>query len=92
MDSANTLTYLAALDSIAWSMNMSVQFYSNFNTTEDATTPGDAEEGDAAMPDVLALRFVPYTLLAGVCFCLNLFSLLAMLETGRGHRKVRVCF
>jgi hypothetical protein len=43
----------------------------------------------SAMPDVLALRFVPYTILAAVCFVLNLFSLLAMLETKRFQRKVR---
>lgn len=43
----------------------------------------------SAMPDVLALRFLPYTILAAICFVLNLFSLLAMLETKRFQRKVR---
>lgn len=58
------------------------------NDTVNSST--DGEQGDdAAMPDVLALRFIPFTILAAVCFVLNLLSLLAMLKTRQSQRKVR---
>ena len=44
-----------------------------------------------SIPDVLALRFVPFTILAAICFVLNLLSLLAMRETRRTQLKVNNC-